>query len=386
MATPGSAADGQAFVHSVLVVGGGLAGLSCALAAARAGKEVDLIEALPQWSTAPVHVTVVPNMLRELARLGVAARCVRAGFPYQDVDFVDLQGREIFRVPTERLAGDMLPCAMGIGQGTLIDILVAAAREAGARLRTGVGYERLEQAGSHVEVAFSDGTRGRYDLVIGAEGSASPLRRRLFGSADAPAPTPQVWWRTVVRRPRRLNRATMVLGLTAGKAGAVPISGEHACVLLLQHEPGDALPHAESRAALLRDRLRQCTGLMAEMRGQIGQDGEPVFAQRVHSGLLARPWHAGRVLLVGDAAHTITPHLGQAGAQCLEDATVLGDLLGRSLPLPAMLDEFMARRFVRARAAHDCSLQLAQWEVRPSAETDIPRVARYLARAIEPPA
>ena len=67
----------------VKVVGGGLAGLACALAAARAGADVDLHEARSGPIGLQAHVDVVPNMLRELVRLGVGDACVRTGFPYR---------------------------------------------------------------------------------------------------------------------------------------------------------------------------------------------------------------------------------------------------------------------------------------------------------------
>lgn len=371
-------------VRKLLVIGGGLAGLASALAAARAGVEVELIEARGSWHTAPAHVNVPPNMLRDLARLGVAEACVREGFPYHGASFMDLRGRELYQLPTERLAGDRLPCALGIAQPALMGVLVEEARRAGAVLHTGVGCENIEHEAGRVR--FTDGRSATYDLVVGADGADSRLRAQLFGSQFDPQPTTQAWWRAIVSRPRDLDRPTMVIGLEGGRAGAIPVSSQQACVVLLQGEPGDALPLPNLRAAVMRERLARCQGMVAAMRDQIGRDGDAVQIQWVRSGLLPTPWHRGRVLLIGDAVHTITPHLGQSGAQSLEDAAVLGDLLAAASPLDALLDRFMARRFERARITQQCSQQIALWELRPGPETDIPRVAERQAQAVALPA
>jgi 2-polyprenyl-6-methoxyphenol hydroxylase-like FAD-dependent oxidoreductase len=92
------------------------------------------------------------------------------------------------------------------------------------------------------------------------------------------------------------------------------------------------------------------------------------------------------VLLIGDAAHSITPHLGQAGAQDLEDALVLGRLVSEGMAIDSLTTEFMAHRFERCRITYETSLQLARWELHPDAQADIPGTALLQARAVAEPA
>jgi 2-polyprenyl-6-methoxyphenol hydroxylase-like FAD-dependent oxidoreductase len=78
---------------------------------------------------------------------------------------------------------------------------------------------------------------------------------------------------------------------------------------------------------------------------------------------LPQPWARGRQVIIGDAAHATTPHLAQGAAMAIEDAVLLGELLGQHRSLPPALEEFMVRRFKRAKYVVDCSDQIATWEL-----------------------
>ena len=120
----------------VVVVGAGVAGLSCALACARTGARVTVLEARTAPVAVPAHIDIVPNLLRDLARLGVAQDCVQRGFAYSGLAVVDEHGDEGFRLPTESLAGPQLPpavarpCAARLGATGLPPLLDASRRDA----------------------------------------------------------------------------------------------------------------------------------------------------------------------------------------------------------------------------------------------------------------
>ena len=82
--------------------------------------------------------------------------------------------------------------------------------------------------------------------------------------------------------------------------------------------------------------------------------------------LLPPPWHRGRILLIGDAAHTTTPHHAQGAAMAVEDAVVLSELLAKDTELDGLLDQFMERRWTRCKLVVEASIQVGDWELRPT--------------------
>jgi len=112
----------------------------------------------------------------------------------------------------------------------------------------------------------------------------------------------------------------------------------------------------------MRERLTGFTGLIAELGEQI-VDPAGVVYKPMENLLLSAPWNKGRVLIIGDAAHATTPHLAQGAAMAIEDAVLLGSLFRRNEPLPQLLDQFMSRRFDRARFVVESSDQIAGWEM-----------------------
>jgi 2-polyprenyl-6-methoxyphenol hydroxylase-like FAD-dependent oxidoreductase len=155
-------------------------------------------------------------------------------------------------------------------------------------------------------------------------------------------------------------------------------------VFVTQAEPGNPHHPADQMADIFRERLAATTGLMAEFREQI-TDSSLVVYRPLEALLMPAPWHKGRVLLIGDAAHTTTPHLGQGAAQAVEDGVVLGELLARDEPLPGLLDEFMQRRYERCKFIVEGSLQLGEWEMNPSPDADAPGLTKKMLGVVAQP-
>jgi 2-polyprenyl-6-methoxyphenol hydroxylase-like FAD-dependent oxidoreductase len=371
-------------IRRVLVIGGGIGGLAAAIAFRNAGVEVDLVEIKTGFKVYHVGIMVQGNCVRAMQALGVLDAVIAAGFPQSGLRFQDLRGHLIADIPGVRLLGESYPSDIGIGRPAMHEVLVDGARSRGANLRVGVTWRDLKQTPDSVDVDFTDGTSARYDLVIGADGVHSQLRERVLGHSEQPWFTGQGVWRYNVPRPPAIRRMLVCLGLEGGKCGFVPITDQTGYVLLVQSEPGNPRHPVAELANLFRQRLAACEGVMAELRDQITAP-ELVVYRPLEACFVPRPWHSGRVLLIGDAVHATTPHLGQGAAQAIEDAVVAGEVFSRSATIEASMQEFMERRHARCRFIYASSIQIGEWEQRPSPDANPEALTRKMLATVAAP-
>ncbi|WP_449472672.1 FAD-dependent oxidoreductase [Sphingobium chungangianum] len=348
-------------VSKVLVVGGGIGGLCAAVALRQQGIEVDLIEKNPAWTVYGVGIIQPNNTLRALDRIGLAQACAEQGAGYPGWRICDASGALLFEAPATSDAAPAYPPINGITRPRLHQILVDAATAHGARIRLGTTAETLDDQGERVEVAFSDGERAHYDFVIGCDGLYSDIRNRLFGDALRPQFTGQGVWRYNLPRPADAEWGALFFGPDS-KAGIVPMSADAMYLLLVTHEPGNPMMAQDGLAEAMRTRMQGYSGIVADYRDQIVDDAGVVY-RPMENLMLPAPWHRGRTVVIGDAAHATTPHLAQGAAMAIEDAVLLGELLGQDRALDDLLGEFMERRFARAKYVVDASSQIAAWEL-----------------------
>jgi 2-polyprenyl-6-methoxyphenol hydroxylase-like FAD-dependent oxidoreductase len=367
-------------VKKVLVIGGGIGGLSVAIALASNGVEVDLIEMRSTW--VPYHVGIIlgSNTLRAMKQLGVIDASIARGFPYQGMSICDKNGNVINHTQNRFLAGEEYPSNLGMTRPALHDVLSQAAQEAGTRVYLGVTVTRMDNRDDGVSVQFSNGHHDEYDLVVGADGVYSKTRGLLFGDKYRPQYTGQGAWRYNVPRPAGLDRSYIYDGVPGGKAGLVPLTQDTMYIYLVREELGNPYFPPEQLAELFRDRLRDYGGLVGEVRDRDILDAAQVVYRPLEALLVPEPWYQDRVLLIGDAVHATTPHLGQGAAQAIEDAVVLGEEVLNGGPLPELLDRFMQRRFERCRFIVESSLQIGEWEQRPAAGADHVGIVREMHR------
>jgi 2-polyprenyl-6-methoxyphenol hydroxylase-like FAD-dependent oxidoreductase len=367
-------------VKKVLIIGGGIGGLSAAIALSQQGVEVDLIEMRKAW--VPYHVGIIlgSNTLRAMKQLGVIDASIAKGFPYQGMSICDKNGNVVSHTQNRFLAGEEYPSNLGMTRPALHDVLSDAARAAGTSVHLGVTVTQLDSAPDGVDVTFSDGDREHYDLVVGADGIYSTTRALLFGDRYKPEYTGQGAWRYNVPRPPDLDRSYIYDGVAGGKAGLVPLTNDTMYIYLVREEVGNPYFEPADLAQLFRDRLREYGGLVGEVRDRDIIDSSKVVYRPLEALLVPMPWYKNRVVLIGDAVHATTPHLGQGAAQAIEDAVVLGEEINNGGPVDVMLERFMQRRFERCRFIVQSSLQIGEWEQRPSADADHVGIIREMHR------
>jgi 2-polyprenyl-6-methoxyphenol hydroxylase-like FAD-dependent oxidoreductase len=346
----------------VLVIGGGIGGLSTTLSLRSAGTDVDVIERDPAWGVYGVGIIQPANALRALDVLGLAQACVEAGQPIRGDRTWLADGNTQIAAHDWPTLVDGLPPGNGITRPRLHEILKAATTQSGANVRTGVTATEIEDTGDQVEVAFSDGSEGTYDLVVGADGLYSQTRERLFGADLKPTYTGQVCWRYNLPRIEGLEEIWVFIG-PDGTLGFVPIGKDLMYAFLIETPMADqaAAIEREGAAAILRRRLAPFAGPIVALRDQISDD-DAVVLRPIEAILVPQPWYKGRVVLLGDAVHGTSPHAGQGAAQALDDGIVLAQELARDVPLPDALEAFTSRRFERCKTVVDGSLAISRWE------------------------
>jgi 2-polyprenyl-6-methoxyphenol hydroxylase-like FAD-dependent oxidoreductase len=350
----------------VLVVGGGIGGLTAATALARQNAEVELVERQADVSAAGAGMTLLNPALRALDQLDLLEGTVANGFPMEDMEFCDAQGTMLNRVVTGDSKATGRPGHVGILRRSLRDLLQGAAVAAGARIRLGTTASVVEAGDGSVKVALSDGELETYDLVVGADGIHSGIRQSVFPDAPQPAFEHQVVWRATLERPASICRYSMFFGPRT-KAGINPISQDELYILLVQNADDDVKPEPELLPAMLRELLGDFGGSIAELRDLV-VDPEMIDYRPLESLLVPRPWCRDRVVLVGDAAHAAMPHLASGAGMAIEDGIVLAEELGRGAgPVEQALERFMERRWERCRMVVENSLQLSRWERDPDA-------------------
>ena len=327
----------------ILVIGGGIGGLTAAIALRRKGAAVDVIERDPDWSVYGVGIIQQSNVIRAMKELDLLDDYLGAGFGYDDVRIFIPSGQQVAHLVSPSLA-EGYPANLGIGRRALHKVLGDRTIGAGVVVRLGVVATSIIDDGDGVDVAFSDGTSGRYAIVVGADGLYSQTRMDIFPDAPVPAFTGQSVWRYNFARPDDVTGMHVYEGPKG--VGLVPLSHDLMYMYLTTPEPGNPRYPRETLAASMRAHLAGMAPAIAGLADQITDDDAVVY-KPLEWLLIEGDWHKGRVVLLGDAVHATTPHLGQGAGMAIEDSIVLAEELDRHDTPDAGMRAYRDRRFDR---------------------------------------
>ncbi|MBX9841436.1 MAG: FAD-dependent monooxygenase [Xanthobacteraceae bacterium] len=362
----------MAGARRVLVVGGGIAGLTLAVALRRHGIDVDVAEIQPRWNVLGVGISLTGPTLRALKSIDLIDPCVAVSFGFDRIIFADATGREFDALRLPRLCGPDYPATVAIGRPALHDVLIRAAERLGVAVWLGTTASKLDQAGDAVEVTFSNGSRNSYDAVIGCDGAHSRVRNLVFGDPAARSFTGLAVWRATMPRSPDVECMQMFYGPHT-KAGVNPHSRDEMFLFLVQPiSSGDRLP-PDRMHLLLLEQLGDFSGRVLEHARAHITDPAKVDYRPMDAFLLPPPWHRGHVAVIGDAAHTTTPHLATGAGIAIEDAVVLAEMLADGGPVPNIFERFVERRFARCRLVVETAVRLGEMEK----DTSIPIQAHF---------
>jgi FAD-dependent urate hydroxylase len=321
----------------ILVVGAGIAGLGAARALRQRGFAPNVVEQQSSWTHPGAGIYLPGNAATALRALGLESAVAERGSLIPHQRLCDHRGRLLADIDLASLWGDVGPC-MAVHRSDLHEVLATHGQP--VPIRMGRPVQRLHHDENKVTVDFGDTTAERYDLVIGADGLHSTTRRLTVG-ARAIRSVGQVAWRFVTECPPAVTTWTVMLGRNVTFL-AVPIGrGQVYCYC---DSPTDAIsePQGGDVTRQLAEMLSGFAAPVPAILDALGPDG-PVHVAPIEEVSLD-PWSYGSVLLIGDAAHAMSPNMAEGAAMALEDGLVLAECLDSERGIAQAMARFQARR------------------------------------------
>jgi 2-polyprenyl-6-methoxyphenol hydroxylase-like FAD-dependent oxidoreductase len=336
----------------VIVVGGGISGLTMAMSLHQVGVPVRVYEAAREVTPLGVGINVQPNAVRELTELGLGERLAKIGIATEALSFFNKFGQPVWSEQRGRAAGFAWP-QYSIHRGRLQVVMAEATRERiGGGPCTGHVFQKFIERGDRVIATFSDRNgatiaEDEADILIGADGIHSAVRRQFYPDEGEPNFAGQILWRAAVETAPFLGGATMsIAGHFHRRIVAYPIApgakpGTFLTNWIAQMSVDTKAPPREDwnrkvDKERFLDAFRDCRFDWLDFPKLVEETAE-IFEFPLVDRHPVERWSFGRVTLIGDAAHPMQPTGSQAGSQAIVDARLLtAALLAERDPVAAL--------------------------------------------------
>lgn len=308
-----------------IVVGGGIGGLTVAIALGRAGVEAVVFERAEELREIGAGITLWSNAVKALKKLGIYDEVREAGGAELGGEIRSWRGERISEITADQLRSRLGEANLALHRADLQGALLAALPQGTVRL--GAEFVGFSEHGAGVVARFTDGSEERGDLLIGADGLDSSVRAQLFGRR-APRYAGYTAWRGIAEVGDGLvpEEAGLNLWGRGSEFGLVSVGRGRCYWFVTRNAPQGAAEDAAGRKREVLDLLR---GWYEPARAAVEATEESkVLRNDIYDRDPLKHWSAGRVTLLGDAAHPMTPNLGQGACQAIEDAVVLARCLG----------------------------------------------------------
>jgi 2-polyprenyl-6-methoxyphenol hydroxylase-like FAD-dependent oxidoreductase len=326
-----------------IVIGAGVGGLSAAIALRRVGIETVVFERARELREIGAGLSLMANASKALNGLGLAGALRGIGVPIGVAKIRTWRGEVLSRIPVWKLSEKVGARSAAVHRADLQGTLL---RELGDEaVRLGAACTGFEQVGGGVRAFFADGTDERANLLVGADGLRSTVRQGLLGDG-APRYAGYTTWRGVAAPEDGLVPAGEALEVWGRGVRFIcaPVGRGRVYWAVAKNAPEgeqDA-PNGATREAL----LDLCAGWLEPVEALISATEEAAILRTdiYDRDLVKKRWGEGRVTLLGDAAHPMTPDMGQGACQAIEDAVALAGCLEEGEDVGVALELYEARR------------------------------------------
>jgi 2-polyprenyl-6-methoxyphenol hydroxylase-like FAD-dependent oxidoreductase len=344
----------------ILIVGGGIGGLTTALACQHFGLAYELFEAAPEIREVGAGIWVPPNAMQVMKRLSVSGEVLKRGTLLKSISVGGPHGEKWYTLPAERVISRYGFGTVAIHRARLQGLLFESLDRHNVHTAKRVkGFERNE---NKVTVNFEDGTQASGDCLIAADGLRSVVRRQLFGEGSFRY-SGQTCWRGIVKFKLPAEKKGDMIELW-GKRPGQRFAYSHISEEEVYYYATLATP-AGGRDVLddTKKFLHQYYDSFGSIPSEIIEAIDPATLIRTDLFDLQpiHQWTSQNIALAGDAAHATTPNLGQGAAQAIEDAYVLVSMLKDHVnDIPEALAIYQKKRIKKAHYIVNTSWRLGQ--------------------------
>jgi 2-polyprenyl-6-methoxyphenol hydroxylase-like FAD-dependent oxidoreductase len=346
----------------VIVIGGGIGGLATAIAFSRKGWDVSVYEASPELRPVGKGIWVPINAMQVLERLGLAAHVAETGWPLQLVELRTASGTLLSTIKLNEMTARYGHSIVSILRADLVNILAKAL--APQVLRLGSEFTHFTEESNQVRVHFKDGSEETADLLVGADGIHSRVREQLFPGVTLRY-SGQTCFRGVSEFALPEDVASTCREIWGGRNrfGFSGVGPRHVYWFAPQLSPPGLEDSIDLRMGHVLDSYRAFPSPVPEILAASN------VKDTIRTDLFDFPpissWSRNNVVLMGDAAHAMTPNLGQGGAQAIEDAFVLAEQFEKADSITQAFDRYERIRMPRVKWIVNTAWslgQLAHWQ------------------------
>ncbi len=349
-------------MQEAIIIGGGIAGLSAAIALQKVGIECKVYEKAPEIRAVGAGIVMASNALQVFGNLGLAENIINAGAALAEFTI----SNEKFQ-PIQNMSQNWIREKYGFGniaihRADLQKVLIEALGK--EHLLLGKDFDYFEQAEKKVTAFFKDGSMVAGKFLLGADGIHSAVRHQLFPNIPYRY-TNQTCWRGITNIPVPdflQNKAIEAWG-NQRRFGIVPVNKEKIYwFAVLTEKPG-----GKDEPSRLKEHLKEIFSsfhpYVKELIGETPLD--QIIRNDLYDFKPIKKWHNGRVSLIGDAAHATTPNMGQGGCQAVEDAWALFNIFSQTKIPEIAFERFRKKRFAKTSKITNQSFflgEMAHWK------------------------
>lgn len=343
----------------IAIIGAGIGGLTLAIALKQKGIPFEIFEGSDEFKVVGAGIWLGSNAMQVLQKLNLSPSIQKGSTRFEKIYIQSYTGKILQEIDGAFLQSRFGFGTHGIHRAALQRILTDYLDEP---IHLGHRLQSITQDDKKVHLKFDNGQQSDFDLVIGADGIRSVVRETCVQKASYRY-SGQACWRAIASLtlpPADQNNGVEIWGKPGGlRASYSQISNEKVYFWATKKTQPDLAIQPEKSLVSLKNDLKSFTGPIQQVINNIKP--ENLIYSDLYDFKPIKDWSRGRVVLIGDAAHAMTPNLGQGASQAIEDAYILANELSKHLnDYPTAFSSYQARRRPKAIKVVDTSYKFGQ--------------------------